>query len=342
MARRAFSDAEREKILAKTDCKCAHCGKKLTVDTMTVEHIFPVDKGGSNGEYNLIALCERCNFEKSNRIYNIEDYYKYIPRENRERFIKELDKNIMKIANPRKSIMTEEVRIYKYVNDKMDMLLMNMCARVRNGRGRSRKSYEDMARQLSTSTVFERAYEAESEEIAQFLQKMKKIGKYNSEMYDSDYKIRELILFGQVYTYRAPDKTLKGVVGFFNLLRNKETVPFQIQNAADIDDKEVLLMLTLNVFDKGYGGMARAVFDDLIDDFIRYNIKIIAFTENEEVSEILRHSSKVINMPWAFRQTQGFIQSYTCKGEREALEHIQFEKESFEKSVENKTCIYLK
>ncbi|MBO5387905.1 MAG: HNH endonuclease, partial [Lachnospiraceae bacterium] len=64
--RKSFNQEERQKILDKTCCSCGHCGKKLDVTEMTVDHIFPLYKGGTHDEYNLIALCKECNNEKSN------------------------------------------------------------------------------------------------------------------------------------------------------------------------------------------------------------------------------------------------------------------------------------
>ena len=78
ISRHSFSRNEKQKILEKTDCKCGHCGKVLDTDTMTVEHIFPVSKGGKDDEFNLVALCQRCNFNKGNWVYKVSEYYKYI------------------------------------------------------------------------------------------------------------------------------------------------------------------------------------------------------------------------------------------------------------------------
>ena len=76
--RKAFSKQEKQNILKKTANKCGHCGKELSVDTMTIEHIFPLYKGGNHDEFNLVALCEDCNNDKSNLVYEITDYYTYI------------------------------------------------------------------------------------------------------------------------------------------------------------------------------------------------------------------------------------------------------------------------
>lgn len=79
--RRKFTKEEKEIMLAKTKGRCAHCGKKLTLDTMTVEHLYPLDKGGDNSEYNTIALCHKCNVEKSNWVYDLS-YFGYIANPN--------------------------------------------------------------------------------------------------------------------------------------------------------------------------------------------------------------------------------------------------------------------
>ena len=76
--RKRFTDEEKKDILKITNCKCGHCGRKLNLDTMTIEHIYPISKGGDNSEYNIIALCKECNNLKSNFIYEPFTFYPYI------------------------------------------------------------------------------------------------------------------------------------------------------------------------------------------------------------------------------------------------------------------------
>ena len=83
--RKYYSKDEREEILKRTDGLCAHCGKKLNADNMTVEHIIPLYKGGKDDKYNIIALCEKCNKDKNNYTVYFDTYYKYI-NENEERY----------------------------------------------------------------------------------------------------------------------------------------------------------------------------------------------------------------------------------------------------------------
>ena len=93
--RKKFSDDEKLEILNKSFNKCAHCGKKLTLATMTVEHMYPVDKGGDNSDYNLVALCENCNAKKNNFVYDIS-YFPFLNSKLEINYEKELLTNIYK------------------------------------------------------------------------------------------------------------------------------------------------------------------------------------------------------------------------------------------------------
>ena len=50
----------KRKLLAKSSV-CIWCGKALTLNTATLEHIIPLKRGGSNGMDNLGVACKRCN-----------------------------------------------------------------------------------------------------------------------------------------------------------------------------------------------------------------------------------------------------------------------------------------
>lgn len=54
----------REKIFSR-DKLCLKCGSK---DKLTIDHIRPISRGGSNDESNLQTLCRDCNVEKGNMI----------------------------------------------------------------------------------------------------------------------------------------------------------------------------------------------------------------------------------------------------------------------------------
>lgn len=73
--RKLFTYEERRKILKSTGGICACCGKKLTTKTMTVEHIIPIHRGGTNDPENLTALCETCNKHKNNAMFLPSSFY---------------------------------------------------------------------------------------------------------------------------------------------------------------------------------------------------------------------------------------------------------------------------
>lgn len=46
---------------------CQICGKVLTKDNVTVDHIIPISSSGTNAVENLQPLCGSCNSRKGNR-----------------------------------------------------------------------------------------------------------------------------------------------------------------------------------------------------------------------------------------------------------------------------------
>ena len=47
---------------------CQMCQKDLDADSLTIDHIFPLSKGGTNHVDNLQPLCRPCNSSKGNKI----------------------------------------------------------------------------------------------------------------------------------------------------------------------------------------------------------------------------------------------------------------------------------
>lgn len=44
--------------------ECCHCGKHLTLDEMSIEHLLPMALGGRNEASNLLPSCVPCNNER--------------------------------------------------------------------------------------------------------------------------------------------------------------------------------------------------------------------------------------------------------------------------------------
>ena len=59
-----FSDELRQQIRRRQDSLCMYCGVTLNRRNMHIDHIYPVEHGGSNDEENLQALCAGCNVRK--------------------------------------------------------------------------------------------------------------------------------------------------------------------------------------------------------------------------------------------------------------------------------------
>lgn len=78
-----YPEETRKKLLKQNYGICACCGKKLTIKTMTIEHIIPLSRGGKNEDENKTILCQACNQEKDNRFYLPIGYYHAIAKTSR-------------------------------------------------------------------------------------------------------------------------------------------------------------------------------------------------------------------------------------------------------------------
>lgn len=66
--RESISVQRRWSILQRDSFTCAFCGAQPGNDRLNVDHIIPVARGGSDHDNNLVALCDRCNNGKGDRI----------------------------------------------------------------------------------------------------------------------------------------------------------------------------------------------------------------------------------------------------------------------------------
>lgn len=46
--------------------RCRYCGARKKIYEMTIDHVMPRSRGGSNGMKNLVLACEPCNRAKGN------------------------------------------------------------------------------------------------------------------------------------------------------------------------------------------------------------------------------------------------------------------------------------
>lgn len=125
--RRLFTYEERLEILKSTKGVCAHCGKPLKTSTMTVEHIIPIMRGGTNSMENLTALCEECNTMKNNLIYLPKSFYMAIMGTGRYNQMEHMVKNWYREK------MTEELDIQMFpLIAPIHQMIISMSSNVRN------------------------------------------------------------------------------------------------------------------------------------------------------------------------------------------------------------------
>jgi 5-methylcytosine-specific restriction endonuclease McrA len=66
-----WTAAEWQALKEAQDFRCLMCGQREPDVTLTVDHVVPVSKGGSNDISNLQGLCKPCNSTKHDRILDL-------------------------------------------------------------------------------------------------------------------------------------------------------------------------------------------------------------------------------------------------------------------------------
>jgi hypothetical protein len=66
--RKGITSKRRFEVLHRDSFKCRYCGSEPGNDSLHVDHLIPVSKGGSDKMDNLVAACKPCNSGRSNRI----------------------------------------------------------------------------------------------------------------------------------------------------------------------------------------------------------------------------------------------------------------------------------
>lgn len=57
----------RMNILIRDRSSCQYCGKRLTMDELTFDHVLPRSAGGKTNFENIVSACVPCNARKANR-----------------------------------------------------------------------------------------------------------------------------------------------------------------------------------------------------------------------------------------------------------------------------------
>ena len=309
--RRKFSLEERSKILLKTGCKCGHCGKSLTSETMTVEHIYPIDKGGTHSEFNLIALCKDCNYSKSNSTYEVNQYYKYILPEYMKKFV-EYNQSMHLKNSDTDAVLQLSSKVY-------DMIPGNMLQMLTQTMMRNKKKAEKLASQVSIKFKLEKAYEGDANDILKFLEKTNKKCGIDYELYNNDYKIANAVYEGQVYLLINPANEIHGVFIFkYSKLVNTEFG--QLRAVEDTGGFREVYIMTLAAINPSMIHMINYIVQDFIKDFLTRKIMPLFF--NILTSDKYDISVEYLKLPCEIEGKQGNLEFFNLSGMREIIRRI--------------------
>ena len=96
----------RQSIREKWEHQCAYCGSK---ENITLDHVIPQAKGGTDHITNVVCACESCNRAKAHT-----DFYEWYPKQEfytEERFNQieawrtQIVKQELKVYRPRKQMI---------------------------------------------------------------------------------------------------------------------------------------------------------------------------------------------------------------------------------------------
>lgn len=65
-----ISNTKRLAIYLRDDLKCVYCLASYMNAQLTVDHLKPISKGGSNHHHNLVTCCLKCNMSKKDEKYS--------------------------------------------------------------------------------------------------------------------------------------------------------------------------------------------------------------------------------------------------------------------------------
>jgi len=58
----------RKNVYIRDKGSCMYCGKKVSLNTLTFDHVIPRSLGGKTCWENIVISCSRCNLQKGNKL----------------------------------------------------------------------------------------------------------------------------------------------------------------------------------------------------------------------------------------------------------------------------------
>ena len=232
---------EKERIAAKSEHKCCHCGKLAYFSYgATIDHYIPLSKGGTNDDANLIMLCEDCNHNKDNLIIPPKNYIIFLDDDHKTKLQTYFDNYVKKYDYiSRQNILSYD--LYKLSWD--DIMAMN---------GMHLSYYKDAVhrklKQLGQEILFKKASVDDIPRLVYYYGRyLRKCNKFHNSR-EIDIVVRFWYQFGCIYYMEFNDEI-------------RIIMPITIMNSHSIDDDE---------FDKEFKAISISIFPcrDHLEDFI--------------------------------------------------------------------------
>ena len=102
--RRPFTKEERLQVYNKYGGKCAYCGQEIEYEDMQVDHLYPLNLGGTNDMDNLMPSCRPCNHYK--HTLTLEKFRQALSEE-----IKVLNKSSVAYRNAKRFNLIQETNM---------------------------------------------------------------------------------------------------------------------------------------------------------------------------------------------------------------------------------------
>lgn len=122
-------------ILSRDGFRCVYCGASPTDDPevkLSVDHILPVRRGGSDRADNLVTACVGCNSEKQDRVLSEELHARYVAMAKKRNLAAGIpDHQVIRLKNAstdKRSDREWDILTYKAI-----YLAYNMMMRVQSG-----------------------------------------------------------------------------------------------------------------------------------------------------------------------------------------------------------------
>lgn len=294
--RKFFNNSKKRAILAKTGHKCGRCGKMLNIDTMTIEHIWPVSKGGLDDEYNLIALCEGCNIEKANLVYPVK-WYRHILPEHIDSYV--MYNGYVSCRNPARMIVPYDVMTYNRVSpDKLEL-----------AQRLAKKGNMDSVKRLMSRAELIKAFPGDAKEIYTFMQQCASRKNLIKQPFyhNNEYCVYDDICAGEVYILKNA-AGLCGVYAFRPI--EPDSLPPQLLNTAEELGLKVRMAMTAAVGSKT-GGLFHP---DIMDDLFRWQIARGELPVYFGIlGDLFKEKNRYIALPYKFMGHDGMIEAHTLK-----------------------------